>query len=88
MVMRNFREDDLDAKALGRLMTKEQITKVLDLVDRGSAIVFDSVAGEGCWLAEFSEEQRRTICQRIMVRMVDELFNNRECYNLVSPKVH
>ena len=27
-------------------------------------LYFHRGAGEGCWLAEFTEEQRRTICQR------------------------
>ncbi len=27
-------------------------------VDQASALFFDSVAGEGCWQSEFSDEQR------------------------------
>ncbi len=72
--MSNFSRDDLDAKALRRLLSEEQISALSDLVRRGSELLFDSVAGEGCWRSEFNDEQRRVICQRIMVRMVAELF--------------
>ncbi len=72
--MSNYSRDDLDAKALRRLLNDEQLTALSDLVSRGSALLFDSVAGNGCWQSEYSDEERRLICQRIMVRMVAELF--------------
>jgi hypothetical protein len=72
--MNNYSRDDLDAKALRRLLNAEQLAALSDLVGQGSALLFDSVAGEGCWHTELSEEERRLICQRIMVRMVAELF--------------
>ncbi len=72
--MFNHGRDDLDAKALRRLLSEEQLAALLELVARGSALLFDSVAGQGCWQAEFDDEQRRLICQRIAVRMVGELF--------------
>ncbi len=76
--MRNYTRDDLDAKALRRLLSEKQISALAELIEQGSAILFDSVAGDGCWQAEFTEEERRTICQRIIVRMVGELFKAEE----------
>jgi hypothetical protein len=72
--MNIYGRDDLDAKALRRLLGDGQLAVLADLVDRGSAVLFDSIAGPGCWQVEFTGEERRVICQRIMVRMVAELF--------------
>jgi hypothetical protein len=72
--MNIYSRDDLDAKALRRLLSDGQLAVLADLVSRGSAVLFDSVAGQGCWQAEFTDDERHVICQRIMVRMVAELF--------------
>jgi hypothetical protein len=71
--MSNYR-DDLNEKALKRLLSEEQLAALSDLVVQTSELLFNSVAGQGCWQSEFSVEQRHTICQRIMVRIVGELF--------------
>ncbi|GEM_PF-6189993 len=76
--MGNYTRDDLDAKALRRLLTEDQIATLSELIERASAIMFDAVAGDGSWQAEFTREQKSTICQRIIVRMVGELFKPEE----------
>jgi cytochrome P450 len=76
--MGNYTRDDLDAKALRRLLTEKQLAALSDLIEQASATLFDAVAGAGCWQAEFTDEQRRTLCQRIIVRMVGELFKPEE----------
>jgi hypothetical protein len=43
---------------------------------------------EGCWEFEFTDDQRRIICQRIIVRMVGELFKPEETPNDRSSKMH
>jgi hypothetical protein len=72
--MKNHNRDDLDEKALKRLLDDKQISALFKLVLQTSALLFDSVAGPGCWQSEFTEDQRRIICQRIIVRIVGELF--------------
>jgi len=86
--MRDYSRDDLDARALSRLLSKDQLATLRDLVSRSSAILFDSVAGEGCWQSEFNEEERRIICQRIMVRMVGELFKPEQSGNSHPSTLH
>jgi hypothetical protein len=86
--MSNYHRDDLDTKALRRLLSEEQLTALSDLVVQSSELLFDSIAGEGCWQSEFSPEQRRIICQRIMVRMVGELFKPEQSDNSRSPTLH
>ena len=80
--------DDLDKKALRRLLTEDQLAALLDLVAQTSELLFEAVAGEGCWQSEFSHEQRRVICQRIMVRMVGELFKPEQSDNSPPPTLH
>jgi hypothetical protein len=46
--MCDYSRDDLDAKGLKRLLNEEQLAALSDLVGWGSALLFDSVAGEGC----------------------------------------
>ena len=72
--MKIYNRDDLDEKALGRLLTTEQLSLLFDLVAEASQALFDSVAGEGCWRSELTDDQRRIICRRIIVGMVGELF--------------
>jgi hypothetical protein len=79
--MKIYQRDDLDQKALGRLLNDEQMSVLLDLVLEASRVLFDSVAGEGCWGSEFTDGQRRVICQRIVVRMVAELFKPEQASN-------
>jgi hypothetical protein len=86
--MGNFSRDDLDAKALRRLLSEEQIVQLADLVERASELLFDAVAGDGGWQAELSREERRLICQRIMVRMVGELFKPEVSGNSRSSTLH
>lgn len=86
--MCNYSRDDLDAKALKRLLCEKQIEALSDLVDRGSEMLFDAVAGEGCWQGEFTEEERRVIRQRIIVRMVGELFKPEEPGKSRSSMLH
>lgn len=86
--MSNYNRDDLDKKALRRLLSEEQLAALSDLVAQTSELLFDSVAGEGCWQSEFGDEQRRLICQRIMVRMVGELFKPDQPDNSPSPTLH
>jgi hypothetical protein len=45
--MSDYRRDDLDANALRRLLTKEQLAALRERVCQTSALLFDSVAGEG-----------------------------------------
>jgi hypothetical protein len=86
--MANYGRDDLDAKALRRLLNEEQLAALADLVDQSSVLLFDSVAGAGCWQSEFSDQQRRIICQRIMVRMVGELFKPEHASSSRSSTLH
>ncbi len=86
--MSNYSRDDLDAKALRRLLSEEQLGALSDLVVQTSELLFDSVAGAGCWQSEFSDEQRRIICQRIMVRMVGELFKPEQPPDFRSSTLH
>jgi hypothetical protein len=87
--MSNYSRDELDAKALRRLLSAEQLAALADLIGQGSALLFDSVAGHGCWHAEFTDEERRLICQRIMVRMVAELFRPLQpAYSRSSTTLH
>ena len=86
--MKNCHRDDLDKKALGRLLSEQQLSVLFDLVFEASQLLFDSVAGEGCWQSEFTDDQRRTICQRIIVRMVGEVFGPEQPSNARSSKVH
>ena len=72
--MKNHNRDDLDEKALKRLLDDHQLAALFDLVFQTSVLLFDSVAGPGCWQSEFTEEERRIMCQRIIVRIVGELF--------------
>jgi hypothetical protein len=85
--MSNYRRDDSDSKALRRLLNEEQLAALLKLVGQTGALFFDSVAGKGCWQSEFSDEQQRSICVRIMVRMVGELFKP-ESSNSRSSTLH
>lgn len=71
--MSNHRDDDTDAKVLNRLLNGDELAALWGLVDQASALFFDSVAGEGCWQSEFSDEERRMICLRIIVAMAGEL---------------
>ena len=86
--MSNYSRDDLDAKALRRLLSEDQLAVLSDLLVQTSELLFDAVAGEGCWQSEFSLEQRRIICQRIMVRMVGELFKPEQSANSRSSRLH
>jgi hypothetical protein len=86
--MSNYNRDDLDAKALRRLLNSEQLTDLSELVGRGSELLFDSVAGQGCWKRELTDDQRRAICQRIMVRMVGELFRAERFSSYRSSTLH
>jgi hypothetical protein len=72
--VKNYNRDDLDEKALSRLLDGDQLSTLFELVQQTSGLLFDSVAGQGCWQSEFTDEERRTICQRVIVRMVGELF--------------
>jgi hypothetical protein len=72
--MKSYNRDDLDEKALKRLLDDNQLGALSDLVFQASVLLFDSVAGPGCWQSEFTEDERRIICQRIIVRIVGELF--------------
>ncbi len=71
--MSNHRDDDTAAKVLNRLLNGVELAALWGLVDQASALFFDSVAGAGCWQSEFSDEQRRMICLRIIVAMAGEL---------------
>jgi hypothetical protein len=51
-------------------------------------MLFDAVAGEGGWQGEFTEEERRVIRQRIIVRMVGELFKPEEPGKSRSSMLH
>jgi hypothetical protein len=82
------RRDDLDEESLRRLLSDEKLAALWELVGQTSALLFDSVAGEGCWQSEFSDEQRRVICLRIMVRMVGELFKPDPSPNSRSSPLH
>ncbi|HEY2105350.1 MAG TPA: hypothetical protein VGH29_06170 [Candidatus Binataceae bacterium] len=86
--MSNYSRDDLDTKALRRLLSEEQLKALSDLVARASELLFDSIAGESCWQLEVSPEQRRIICQRITVRMVGELFKPEQSQNSRPPTLH
>jgi len=86
--MKTFQRDDLDKKALGRLLNDQQMSVLLDLVLEASQLLFDSVAGGGCWQSEFTDDQRRVICQRIIVKMVGELFKPEQTSNDRSSRVH
>ena len=87
--MRNYSRDDLDEKALRRLLGgAERIAALMDLVRQTCALLFDTVAGAGCWQTEFTDEERRIICQRIMVRMVGELFKPEQSPNSRSSTLH
>ncbi len=86
--MNKYSRDDLDANALRRLLSEDQLDALAELVSRSSALLFDSVAGKGCWQTEFSDEERRVICQRIMVRMVGELFKPQQSPNSRGPILH
>jgi hypothetical protein len=86
--MGNYSRDDLDAKALRRLLSEDQLSALSELVGRSSALLFDCVAGDGCWQAELDDEQRRIICQRIMVRMVGELFRAEQSPSSRSSTLH
>ncbi|MGO9058431.1 MAG: hypothetical protein ACLQU2_13765 [Candidatus Binataceae bacterium] len=86
--MKNQHRDDLDKKSLGRLLNQEQLSLLFDLVFEASRLLFDSVAGEGCWESEFTDDQRRTICQRIIVRMVRELFEPEQASSPRPSRMH
>jgi hypothetical protein len=86
--MSNYSRDDLDANALRRLLSEEQLAALSDLVVQTSKLLFDWVAGAGCWQSEFSDEQRRIICQRIIVRMVGELFKPEQPADSRSSTLH
>ena len=86
--MKSYHRDDLDRKALGRLLSEKQLSVLFDLVHEASRLLFDSVAGEGSWQSEFSAEQRQIISQRIMVRMVGELFEPDQSSNAGASRVH
>jgi hypothetical protein len=86
--MGNYTRDDLDAKALRRLLTEKQIATLSDLIEQAGALMFDSVAGDGCWNSEFTREERRTICQRLIVRMIAELFKPQEPSRSSSSILH
>ena len=86
--MKITQRDGFDKKALGRLLNDEQSSILFDLVLEASQLLFDSVAGEGCWQSEFTDDQQRIICQRIVVRMVGELFKPEQTSNDRSTKVH
>ncbi len=86
--MPNYSRDDLDEKALHRLLTKDQLSTLFNLIFEASALLFDSVAGQGCWRSEFTDDERRIVCQRIVVRMVGELFKPEELLNTRSSMLH
>jgi hypothetical protein len=86
--MSNFTKDDLNEKALRRLLNGKQLAELYDLISHSIGLLFDAVSGDGCWKAEFTEEQRRVICQRIMVRMVNELFKPEPFPNSRPPTLH
>ena len=72
--MKTCKRDDLDEKALKRLLNDNQLSVLFQLVLQTGTLLFDAVAGPGCWQSEFTEDERRIICQRIIVRIVGELF--------------
>ncbi len=86
--MKIHNRDDLDEKALGRLLSAEQLSLLFDLVTEASQTLFDSVAGDGCWQSELSDDQRRIICRRIIVRMVGELFKPEQSLNPRPSRMH
>jgi hypothetical protein len=86
--MRNYDRDDLDEKALRRLLEEDQLSALFKLVQETSGFLFDSVAGRGCWQSEFTEEERRIVCQRVIVRMVGELFKPGKLSNPRSSTLH
>jgi hypothetical protein len=77
--MKSYQRNDLDKKALGRLMNEEQLSTLFDFVLEASQLLFNSVAGEGCWQSEFTDDQQRIICQRMIVKMIGELFGPEQC---------
>jgi hypothetical protein len=79
--MKTSQRDDLDKKALERLVDDERLSLLFDLVLQASQMLFDAVGGKGSWQSEFNEDQRRIMCQRIVVRMVGELFKPEETSN-------
>lgn len=85
--MKTYR-DELDNKALRRLLSDKQMDELANLVNKSSQLLFDAVAGEGAWQAEIDPEQRRIICQRIMVRMVSELFKPEQSDNSRPATLH
>ena len=72
--MKTYNRDDLDERALKRLLNDNQLSALFKLVLQTGTLLFDAVAGPGCWQSEFTEDERRIICQRIIVRIVGELF--------------
>jgi hypothetical protein len=71
--MSSHGREDLDAK-LRRLLSEDQLAALSESVGQSCGMLFDSVGGEGSWQAEFNGEQQRIVCQRVIVRMVAELF--------------
>jgi hypothetical protein len=86
--MKNYNRDDLDEKALRRLLDEGQLSALFELVQQTSGLLFDSVAGQGCWQSEYTDEERRIICRRIIVRMVGELFKPAQAPNSRSSTLH
>ncbi len=86
--MKTYQRDDLDQKALGRLLNDQQLSVLLDLVLEASQMLFDSVGGQGSWQFEFTDDQRRIICRRIIVRMVGELFKPEQTSSDQTSKMH
>lgn len=86
--MRNYTRDDLDEKALRRLLSEDQLSALFDLVIEIGELLFDSVAGQGCWRSELTDDQRRIMCQRMIVRMVGELFKPEPSSTTRSSRMH
>lgn len=86
--MKSYQRDDLDKKALKRLLNEEQLSTVFEFVVEAAQVLFNSVAGEGCWQSEFTDDQQRIISQRITVKMIGELFGPEQSSNASSHRMH
>ncbi len=86
--MKTYKRDDLDEQALKRLLNDNQLSALFKLVLQTGMLLFDAVAGPGCWQSEFTEDERRIICQRIIVRIVGELFRPEQPPNSKPSTLH
>lgn len=86
--MKTYNRDDFDKKALGRLLNEKQLSVLFELAHEACRLLFDSVAGDGCWQSEFTADQRKIICQRVIVRMVGELFGPEQSPTERPSRVH